>query len=89
MSETEMNSTSWRDHLPIHPAAAFFPMMSEEELKALGEDIETRGMMLPIVILQRPGRRKDALLDGRNRLAALEAAGFRCEGTLRVGEVQG
>jgi hypothetical protein len=33
---------SWRDVLPIHPAAELFPLMSPGELRALGEDIKTK-----------------------------------------------
>ena len=43
-TETATDSTapqaqSWRDILPIHPAAALFPRMSRDELRELGEDI--------------------------------------------------
>jgi hypothetical protein len=30
----------WRKHLPVHPAADLFPLMSEQELKDLAEDIK-------------------------------------------------
>jgi hypothetical protein len=30
---------SWRDVLKIHPACELFPLMSQAELKELGEDI--------------------------------------------------
>ena len=48
--------------------------MTPQELKALGEDIKTNGMKVSIVVLQQ----KDGdwrLLDGRNRLDALETVG--------------
>jgi ParB-like nuclease domain len=48
--------------------------MPPEELKVLGDDINKNGMKVPIVILHD----KDGefcLLDGRNRLDALEAVG--------------
>ena len=47
MSKTEPKS--WRDVITIHPAADLFPMMSPDELKALGEDIRRNGMTAPIV----------------------------------------
>ena len=31
---------SWRDVLKVHPAAELFPLMSDAELKELGEDIK-------------------------------------------------
>jgi hypothetical protein len=34
---------SWRDHLPVHPAADLFPMMSELELDELAKDIKDKG----------------------------------------------
>lgn len=40
---------SWRDH--IHPAADLFPMMSEPELRQLGEDIKKNGLRTPILKL--------------------------------------
>src|SRR5262249_61650559 len=60
---------SWRSILPIHPAAELFPLMSPDELRELGEDIKKRGLQIPILI------RGDELLDGRNRLDAMELVG--------------
>jgi hypothetical protein len=58
----------------IHPVAALFPMMSEEELAELAADIAERGLLQPIV------RDKEGLiLDGRNRFAACEIAGVEPE----------
>ena len=61
---------SWRDHLPIHPAAEEFPLMPEAELQELGEDIKANGLRSPIVIY------RGKLLDGRNRLDAMELVGI-------------
>jgi len=61
---------SWRDLLPVHPAAELFPMMSEEELRALGEDIKKNGLREGVTLLD------GKLLDGRNRLDAMEKAGL-------------
>jgi hypothetical protein len=67
--------------LPVHPAAELFPLMSEAELRELGEDIKTNGLKSPIVLWS-PGTksRKQSepvyLLDGRNRLDAMELAGL-------------
>jgi hypothetical protein len=73
------NAKSWREALPIHPAAELFPMMSEPELKALGEDIKKNGLKTSIAIFDSgfdtEGQRY-WLLDGRNRLAAMEAVGL-------------
>jgi hypothetical protein len=62
---------SWRDLLPIHRAAELFPMMSEEELRALGEDIKKNGLREGIALLD------GELLDGRNRLEAMETVGIK------------
>src|SRR5262245_41563211 len=64
---------SWHDGLPVHPAAEMFPLMSRDELKALGEDIIANGLKLPIVLWS-DGRSPQVLLDGRNRLDAIEIA---------------
>jgi hypothetical protein len=77
---------SWRDVLPVHPAADLFPMMSPDELRELGEDIrKNQQLQTPIVLIgvdKSPIRiegRPVALLDGRNRLDALELSGHRID----------
>jgi hypothetical protein len=77
---------SWRDHLKIHPAADLFPLMSEPELRELGENIKANGLLTPIVV------DGDELLDGRNRLDAIELVGMefefiRARGGPRKGEI--
>jgi hypothetical protein len=65
---------SWRDHLPVHPAANLFPKMSEAELRELGEDIKKNGLLVPVVVWKND-KGETLLLDGRNRLAAMELVG--------------
>ena len=67
-------STFWRDILPVHPAADLFPMMTLDEITALGEDIKNNGLKQPIVLVKTPDG--DALLDGRNRLDAMASVGL-------------
>jgi len=70
---------SWRDVLPIHPAAELFPRMSESELRELGTDIKKNGMTSPMLLW--PGDDgKYSLLDGRNRLDAMELVGIETVG---------
>ena len=52
-----------------HPACLAFPVMQEEELQHLADDIKLRGLLNQIVGYQ------GQILDGRNRLAACEIAG--------------
>jgi hypothetical protein len=80
---------SWRDVLLVHQAADLFKLMTDDELMALGKDIEENGLKVPVVFIEvddsplkmttRVGRKtvetSIALLDGRNRLDALEARG--------------
>jgi hypothetical protein len=61
---------SWRDVLPIHPAAGLFPMPSEAVLKELADDVKANGLAHPVV-LEPAGR----ILDGCIRLAACKMAG--------------
>src|SRR5437773_9098441 len=87
---------SWRDRINVHPAADLFPMMLDEELIALGDDIEKNGLRDTCVFYggeKRPEntaanarKRHEAkvagkfpLLDGRNRLSAIERRGGRLE----------
>ena len=65
---------SWRDVLPIHPAAELFPLMTPDELHALGEDIKKNGLTSPIVLWRSHPQAPAQLLDGRNRLDAIEIA---------------
>jgi len=65
-------ASSWRDVLPIHPAAELFPLMTPDELRSLGEDILKNGMTSPIVLWEADENTPAVLLDGRNRLDAIE-----------------
>jgi hypothetical protein len=69
---------SWRDILPIHPAAELFPLMTPAELHELSEDIKTNGLQIPITVMvdKRGDEWTYQLIDGRNRLDAIELAGF-------------
>jgi len=67
-------ASSWRDDLPIHPAAELFPLMPPDELRELGEDIKVNGLISPITITS-----DGKLLDGRNRLDAMELVGLKFE----------
>jgi hypothetical protein len=54
-----------------------FPLMSPDELKALGEDIKKNGMRVPIVFWSENKDTEFAVLDGRNRLDAAELVGVK------------
>lgn len=56
--------------MQVHPLADIFPMMTEDELQELADDIKKHGLLHNIV-LDADG----VLLDGRNRLRACEIAG--------------
>jgi ParB/Sulfiredoxin domain len=65
----------WREIFKVHPAADAFPMMSDAELEELGADIKAHGLRVPIVADYSDDG--DAiLLDGRNRLEAMERVGM-------------
>lgn len=53
-----------------HPVAELFPMLDDEDMQALSDDIAANGLA-QAVVLDRDGQ----LLDGRNRLRACELAG--------------
>ena len=67
-------NTSWRDVLPIHPAANLFPDMTSDELRTLGEDIVKNGLYSSIALWRADPKASAQLLDGRNRLDAIEMA---------------
>ena len=72
---TNTKPGSWRDVIGVHPAADLFPLMAPDELKALGEDIRKNGLKT-LVTLWGEKREPLQLLDGRNRLDAMEAVGI-------------
>ena len=59
--------------IPVHPAAAVFPMLNENELSELAEDIKANGLQQPLVV----GEYNDEehLIDGRNRREKRAKAG--------------
>jgi hypothetical protein len=67
---------SWREQYKVHPAADAFPMM-DEQLVGLADDIKAHGLRKRIVFLQ--DGVDLVLLDGRNRLEAMERAGIEVE----------
>jgi ParB-like nuclease domain len=69
---------SWRDVLPIHRAAEQFPPVPPDELRALGEDIRKHGLRSPIVLWKASAEGQVYLLDGRNRLDAIQTITGTC-----------
>src|SRR5690348_16293831 len=67
----------WRDHVQIHPSAALFPPMPPDGLAALGASIEAGGGKpdQPVTLFK-PKKGPALLLDGVNRLDAIELAGL-------------
>ena len=75
--------SKWRDTYKVHPAADAFPMMSEEKLAQLGEDIKANGLNVPLTFcwiqVGTPTAHR-VLIDGRNRLEATR----RCPKTAKA-----
>jgi ParB-like chromosome segregation protein Spo0J len=66
--------TSALDDYEVHPLAAIFPMLSDEELADLAEDIKENGLLHPIVRTVH-----GVIVDGRNRVVACDIAGVEPE----------
>src|SRR5262249_52838781 len=64
---------SWRHFIPIHPAADLFPLMSPDEFKTTADDIRQNGLRIPVAVFKAQKHSRPELLDGRNRLDAVEA----------------
>jgi hypothetical protein len=69
--ENTTERQSWRDVLPVHPAASLFPLMGADELRELADDIKKNGLRELVAVYRDPVI-GDCLLDGRNRLDAFE-----------------
>lgn len=59
--------------LPVHPAADVFPMLADDELTELTNDIAANGLQQPLVV------KGDQLIDGRNRREACKRLGLHPE----------
>jgi hypothetical protein len=66
----------WREKYRVHPAADVFPMMSDTELVELGEDIKKNGQTIPVLFWTGDQGKTRVLIDGRNRLEAMERVGI-------------
>ncbi len=82
----------WRKRYKVHPAADVYPMLSDDELKALGEDIKQNGLRDPVTFWRHDEYMAidlpvtGYLIDGRNRLEAMERAGLDIREALGVSE---
>jgi ParB/RepB/Spo0J family partition protein len=56
--------------LPVHPAADVFPMLDDDELSELANDIAENGLQTPLVVGELNGEM--VLIDGRNRRRACQ-----------------
>ena len=75
--------------LPVHPAADVFPMLDDDELAELANDISENGLQQPVVVAQ--VGEEWMLIDGRNRRAAcklvrVEPAYTVLDGVADIGE---
>ncbi len=60
-----------RKRYSLHPACKLFPVLNDNELRKLADDIKVNGLHNPIVLLD------GKILDGRNRHAACKIAKVR------------
>lgn len=70
MKKAVKSSTNAAKKYKVHPLADLFPMLNEDELNDLADDIAANGLLHPIVTDS-----KSQVIDGRNRLAACDIAG--------------
>jgi hypothetical protein len=71
---------SWRDHLKVHPACKLFDRLPAHELQTLGEDIKRNGLWEKIKYIDAVGDGDPQdffVVDGQNRLDAMEKAGMQ------------
>jgi hypothetical protein len=75
-TESSEQKKSWRSVFKVHPAADIFPVMPPDELRELGKDIKMRGLEEPITLWAQDKNSEVYVLDGRNRLDAMELVGM-------------
>lgn len=86
LSEATETAVDWStgEVFRVHPLAAKFPMLPEDELAELAEDIKANGLAQPIVL-----DTERVLVDGRNRLKACELARVEPRYTEYAGDIAG
>ena len=75
--------TEYINDIPVHPVASLFPMIGDEELQALADDIKANGQCEKIMCAYLDEEMLDDLvvIDGRNRFKACQIAGVEPEFT--------
>ena len=66
--------------LDPHPIADIWPMMPDEDIQSLSNDIKNQGLLTPVWIYE------DKILDGRNRAKACQMAGVKVETMTYTGD---
>ena len=81
MAYEGMEFKEWIGEYPVHPVASLFPMIDDESLNALAEDIKKNGQREPIIVayLDEAMIDEPVVIDGRNRHAACRLAGIEPE----------
>ena len=81
MAYEGMDFKEWIGEYPVHPVASLFPMIDDDALNALAEDIKKNGQREPILVAFLDGRElnEPVIVDGRNRFKACEIAGVEPE----------
>ena len=81
MAYEGMEFKEWIGEYPVHPVASLFPMIDDESLNALAEDIKKSGQREPIIVayLDEAMIDEPVVIDGRNRHAACKLAGIEPE----------
>jgi len=70
----------WRKYYPVHPCAELFPKLNPQEFSKLRKSLNETGLQVPVILWVDSATDVTYLLDGRNRLDALEANGVRVIG---------
>ena len=81
MAYEGMDFKEWIGEYPVHPVASLFPMIDDDALNALAEDIKKNGQREPIIVayLDEAMIDEPVVIDGRNRHAACKLAGIEPE----------
>jgi hypothetical protein len=71
------DNKGWRNYFRVHPTAEVFPLLPPDQLRKLAKDIDENSLKVSIQTRSVAGEDRPFVVDGRNRLDAMESLGWQ------------